>query len=136
MSPGTNRPNGYVRSMDGWWRRDPFFVRYMIRETTAVLVVVYAIVLLVGLICLARGEAAYDAWLAALSTPWSLALHVLLLVGFVYHTWSWFQIMPKTMPLMFVEGRKVSAAMITGIGLAAAALACVALLVVVKLVAA
>ena len=29
----------YVRSMDGWWRRNPFFTVYMIREGTAVLVV-------------------------------------------------------------------------------------------------
>jgi fumarate reductase subunit C len=135
MSAETNRPQGYVRSMDGWWRRDPFFIRYMIREITAVLVVAYAVVLLVGLIRLAQGEAAYNAWLDALSSPWSLALHAVLLVGFVYHTWSWFQIMPKTMPLIFVQGKKVSAAVITGTGLTVAALACLALVVAVKLVA-
>ncbi len=28
----------YVRPMTGWWRRDPFFVRYMIREATALMV--------------------------------------------------------------------------------------------------
>lgn len=135
MSSQASRRRGYVRSMDGWWRRDPFFVRYMIRETTAVLVVVYAIVLLCGLISLARGQAAYDGWLAALASPWSLALHALLLAGFVYHTWSWFLIMPKTMPLMFVEGRKVPAAVITGAGLVVATVCCLALVVAVKLVA-
>ena len=40
----------YVRPMDGWWRRDPFFVRYMAREATAVFVVVYALILLAGVI--------------------------------------------------------------------------------------
>ena len=45
----------YVRSMDGWWRRDPFFIRYMIREATAVLVVAYAAVLLLGVVRLAPG---------------------------------------------------------------------------------
>ena len=135
MSGDANRPRGYIRSMDGWWRRDPFFVRYMIREVTAVLVAIYAVVLLIGLICLAQGEAAYGAWRAALSSPWSLALHVLLLVGFVYHTWSWFLIMPKTMPLLFVQGKKVSAAVITGTGLAVAAVVCLALVVAVKVLA-
>jgi fumarate reductase subunit C len=134
MTAETNRPRGYVRSMDGWWRRNPYFVRYMAREATAVLVAAYAFVLLIGLICLARGEAGYDAWLDALSKPWSLALHVLLLVVFVYHTWSWFQIMPKTMPLLFVEGRKVPSAVITGAGLAAAAVCCLALVVAAKVV--
>ena len=135
MSPEPTRPRAYLRPMDGWWRRNPFFVRYMIRETTAVLVVVYAVVLLVGVIALARGAAAYEAWLAALATPWSLALHALLLAGFLYHTWSWFLIMPKTMPLMFVDGRKVAPTVITGTGLAVATLVCVALVVAVKLVA-
>ena len=134
MTTDANRPRGYVRSMDGWWRHNPYFVRYMAREATAVLVAVYAFVLLAGVICLARGEAQYDAWLDALSRPWSLALHVLLLVVFVYNTWSWFQIMPKTMPLMFAGGKKVPAALITGAGLAAAAVCCIVLLVAVKLV--
>ena len=33
-----NRParRPYVRPMQGWWRRDPFFMRYMLREATAV----------------------------------------------------------------------------------------------------
>jgi fumarate reductase subunit C len=113
--------------MDGWWRRDPFFVRYMIREATAVPVVVYAVVLLVGVVRLAQGEAAYEDWLEALRSPFSIVFHVGLLVGFVYHTWSWFRIMPKTMPMLIVGGKKVGPAFITGSGLAIAALLCLAL---------
>ncbi|HEX8012370.1 MAG TPA: fumarate reductase subunit C [Casimicrobiaceae bacterium] len=120
----------YVRSMDGWWRRNPFYVRYMIREATAVLVVAYAAVLLVGAIRLSQGEAAYNGWLEALRSPWSLAFHVVLLAGFLYHTWSWFRIMPKTMPMLFVGGRRVAAKVITGSGLAAAAVLSVVLLLV------
>ena len=57
----------YVRPMQGWWRRDPFFVRYMVREATALSSsLVYAIVLLVGVVRLAQGEAAWNGWLAAL----------------------------------------------------------------------
>ena len=33
-APVTGR-KPYVRPMAGWWKRDPFFVAYMIRETTA-----------------------------------------------------------------------------------------------------
>ena len=50
----------YVRPMQGWWRRDPFFVRYMVRELTAVAVLAYAIVLAVGIVRLAQGEAAWN----------------------------------------------------------------------------
>jgi fumarate reductase subunit C len=114
--------------MDGWWRRDPFFIRYMIREGTAVFVVAYAAVLLLGVIRLAQGESEYERWLTALRSPWSIAFHLVLLVGLVYHTWSWFQIMPKTMPPISVGGKKVQPAVITATGLAAAALVSLALL--------
>jgi len=110
----------YMRSMDGWWKRDPFFVRYMIREATALIVAVYALVLLAGVLCLAQGEAAWNGWLAQMRTPVSIVLHVLMLVVMSYHTYSWFEIMPKTMPAIFVGGKRVSATTITMSGLAAA----------------
>ncbi|HEX6363201.1 MAG TPA: fumarate reductase subunit C, partial [Albitalea sp.] len=75
----------YVRPMQGWWKRDPFFVRYMVREATALAVLVYAIVLAVGVVRLAQGEAAWGAYVAALRTPASLVLHAVLLVSFVVH---------------------------------------------------
>ena len=117
----------YVRPMQGWWRRDPFFVRYMVREATAVAVLVYAIVLTVGVVRLAQGEPAWNRWLAALQTPWSVLLHVVLLVAMVVHAQSWFDIMPKTMPMMFVGGRRVAASTITRTGWAATVLASVGL---------
>ena len=110
----------YMRSMDGWWKRDPFFVRYMIREATALIVAAYALVLLAGVLCLAQGEAAWNGWLAQMRTPVSIVLHVLMLVVMSYHTYSWFEIMPKTMPAIFVGGKRVSATTITMSGLAAA----------------
>ena len=54
----------YLRSMRGWWYRDPYFVRYMMRESTSVFVAIYAVILLVGVLRLAQGEAAYNAWRA------------------------------------------------------------------------
>ena len=117
----------YVRPMQGWWRRDPFFVRYMVREATAIAVLVYAIVLTVGVVRLAQGEAAWNGWLAALQTPWALLLHLVLLAAFVVHAKSWFEIMPKTMPMMFVGGRRVAASTITHSGWAATVLASVVL---------
>src|SRR6185295_20388682 len=95
----------YVRTMQGWWRRDPFFVRYMVREATAVAVAVYTIVLTVGVVRLAQGEAAWNGWLDALKTPWAMLLHVVLLIAMVVHAKTWFEIMPKTMPMIFVGGR-------------------------------
>jgi fumarate reductase subunit C len=102
----------YVRPMAGWWRRDPFFVRYMIREATAVAVLVYAVVLTVGVVRLAQGQAAFDGWLQALRSPLSLLLHLVLLAAFAMHAYSWFEIMPKTMPPIFVQGKRLAASTI------------------------
>jgi fumarate reductase subunit C len=107
----------YVRPMDGWWRRDPLFMRYMAREATALFVVLYALILLVTVARLARGEASYDAWLATLRSPASIALHALLLVAFVYHTYTWFAIMPKTMPPVVIAGRRLASGLITAGGI-------------------
>ena len=117
----------YLRPMTGWWRRDPFFVRYMVREATAIVVGLYAIVLMVGAIRLSQGEAAWNGWLEALRSPAAIVFHLVLLAGMVYHTYSWFEIMPKTMPMMFVGGKRVAAATITRAGLLVAVAAALAL---------
>lgn len=117
----------YVRPMRGWWRRDPFFVRYMVREATALVVLVYSIVLTVGVVRLAQGESAWNGWLAALQTPWSILLHIVLLAAMVVHAQSWFEIMPKTMPMMFISGERVAASTISRTGWAATVLASVGL---------
>ena len=117
----------YVRPMKRWWRRDPFFVRYMVREATALGVGAYAIVLTVGIVRLAQGETAWNGWLDMLRTPWAMLLHAVLLAAMIYHAWSWFDIMPKTMPMLFVGGRRVAASTITRLGWAAAVVASIAL---------
>jgi fumarate reductase subunit C len=118
----------YVRPMQGWWKRDPFFVRYMVREITAVGVLVYAIVLAVGVVRLSQGEAAWNGWLAALQTPWSMLLHAVLLFGFAVHAKSWFEIMPKTMPMIFVGGKRLEGSTITRTGWTATLVATIVVL--------
>lgn len=112
---------GYVRPMQGWWRRDPFFMRYMIREVTAFAVLAYAIILVVGVVRLAQGEVAFNGWLAALRSPGSILLHIVLLVSMIEHARSWFEIMPKTMPMMIVGGERVEGSTIMRTGWAASA---------------
>jgi len=122
----------YVRSMDGWWKRDAYFVRYMAREVTSVFVALYAVVLLFGVVRLSQGEAAFNGWLQYLKTPWMLVFHLIVFAVFCYHTWSWFSIMPKTLPIMFVGGKRVQPGTITGTGVVAAVVACLAVLLIVR----
>ena len=126
----------YVRPMAGWWRRNPWFVGYMAHEATALAVAAYALILLIGLVRLGQGEAAWAQWLAFLASPLSLALHGVLLLAFAYHAWTWFQIMPRTLPPMRWRGARVAADTITRIGLAAALVASALLYVMVARLAA
>jgi fumarate reductase subunit C len=129
-----NRPQAraYIRPMKGWWNRDPFFVAYMARELTAFAVLGYAIVLVVGLVRLSQGEAAWTGWLSAVRSPLGVLLHIVFLVSMVVHAKSWFDIMPKTMPAMFVKGKRVAASSITRAGYAAAVVCAIALLAIAK----
>lgn len=131
MSNG-NATRGYVRPMRAWWKRDPYFVAYMARELTAFAVLAYSIVLAVGLVRLAQGEAAFNGWLAAVRSPIGWVLHAVFLVSFVVHSKSWFEIMPKTMPMMFVRGKRVPGSAITRGGFVLALACTIALLAVAK----
>jgi fumarate reductase subunit C len=103
----------YVRPMQGWWRKNPFYVRYMIREASSVFLAIYAIILLVGLLRLAQGEAAYEAWRAALTSFGSVAFHWLALLTVGYHAYTWWKVAPKTVPDLRFAGRPLPELVIT-----------------------
>ena len=122
----------YKRPMAGWWRKNPYFVRYMLREATALGVAGYAVFLLTGLIALAHGEAAYGAWVQQLQHPLSIAAHLFVAAVMCYHTWTWFEIMPKTMPPIIIGGKRVADKLITWTGMAAAGVATLSLYFLVR----
>lgn len=130
MSTQTDRRRPYIRSMDRWWKRDPYFIRYMAMEATSVLIALYALILLIGLFRLSQSEAAYNGWLEAFKSPLSVGLHVLILLVFIYHTWSWFKIMPKTLPTLYLGGTKVPQSAITWTGVALAVVLNILVLVI------
>ena len=99
--------------MTGWWRRSPHFRRYMLREASALFLLVYALMLLVGLVRLTQGEAAFEAWRAALDTPLSVLWHLLALAMVAYHSLTWFQVMPKTLPRLPVKAAWITTSGIT-----------------------
>jgi fumarate reductase subunit C len=99
----------YIREVkSGWWLQQPRFIRYMIRELTSLFVGLYCALLVVGLYRLAQGQAAWDGFLAALSSPADVGFQLLCLAFAVYHSATWFNVTPKAMPLM-VKGELVPA---------------------------
>ncbi len=125
-TPGKRRP--YVRPMDGWWKKNPYFVEYMIHEGTALFVAAYALILLTGLVHLAQGEAQWNAWLLGLKHPLYIVFHLIALVAFGYHSWTWFHIMPRTLPPIFLKGQRLDGPTITRTGLSVASAVCLILL--------
>jgi fumarate reductase subunit C len=103
----------YHRPVLGWWRRDTYYFKYLAMEATSLVVALYALILLVGVYRLTQGEAAFNGWLEALRSPLSVVSHFLILLVFVYHTLSWFKIMPKTLPNLYWNGVKVPQPVIT-----------------------
>ena len=120
----------YLRPIDPHWWAKPPYLAYTLREATGIAIAAYALVLLAGVICLVAGESAYNGWLAFLASRWSLAMHAMILIAMVFHLWSWFAIMPKTMPRLVVGGRYVEPRLITAAGIAVATLASLLLLVI------
>jgi fumarate reductase subunit C len=120
MSAQTDKRQPYLRPIRGWWKRDPYYLYYLAMEATSIPIALYALILLFGLLRLGQGEAAFNSWLEALQSPLSVALHGLLLLAFGYHSYSWFKIMPKTLPAVYWRGVKLSQPVITRVGVAAA----------------
>lgn len=78
-------------------------MRYMAREVTCIFIAIYSAILVVGVYRLAEGQVAYERFLAALTSPASVAFHVLALVFAVYHSVTWFNLSPKAMPVQLGE---------------------------------
>ena len=112
----------YKRPMTGWWRRNPFYLWYMLREASCVVITVYALILLVGLARLTQGEVRYEDWLERLARPWAIAFHALAFALVAYHSWTWFKIMPKTLPRLPIPDRAIVAGGVAAIGVCSALL--------------
>lgn len=103
----------YIREISraGWWLRHPRYVRYMMREISALFIGTYALLLIVGLYQLSRSEVAYQAFLAAAEGAVGLTFAVTTLLFAIYHTYTWFQVTPKAMPFIFA-GKRVAGGLI------------------------
>jgi fumarate reductase subunit C len=98
----------------------------MMREISALFIGIYALILIVGLFQLSRGQAAYEEFLTTAEGPAGLVFAVCAMLFAIYHTYSWFQVTPKAMPLTFggklVPGALIVAAHWFGFVLVSAAL--------------
>ena len=85
----------------------------MAREVTCIFIAIYTVILVIGCVRLAQGKEAYEQFLAALGTPSSIAFHLLALIFAIYHSFTWFNLAPKALP-MHIGDKTVPAAAIAG----------------------
>ena len=102
----------YVRAVKRtWWLGQRRYVVYMIRELTSLFIGLYCAWLVIGLIRLAQGRSAWEAFLAAASSPPAVLFQLICLAFAAYHSITWFAVTPKAMPLR-LKGEPVSGSII------------------------
>ncbi len=90
----------------------------MIRELTSVFVAAYLVVLLVTVAKVMGNGADAAQWLQALAGPgWKIA-HAVTLAAAIWHSVTWFNLVPQAMPIFLGEKRLPSplAAVVMGYG--------------------
>ena len=97
-------PKPYIRKMPStWWLQKRAYFWFMIRELTAVFMGAYCVVLLVLLFRLKQSNPSFITLLAMLQTPWSITFHFLALVAAMFHTVTWFALVPKALVIRLGE---------------------------------
>ena len=98
----TRKPYERVMTMR-WILRHPRYLRYMAREFSCLFIGAWTLMMVWGLKQLAEGRASWDAFLEMLRSPWSIAFHALVLGFSLYHTFTWFNLTPKALPVQVGE---------------------------------
>lgn len=97
-------PKPYQRKMPAtWWLQKRAYFWFMMRELTAVLMAIYCVALLVVLYRLKQRDGSIDEVMALLQTPWSVGLHFVAFVAAMYHTATWFALVPKALVVRMGE---------------------------------
>jgi fumarate reductase subunit C len=94
----------YMREMTyRWIFRHPRYLRYMAREFSCVFIGAWTLMMVWGLVQLVQGPAAWGMFLDFLMSPASIVFHVVALGFAVYHSFTWFNLAPKALPLQIGE---------------------------------
>lgn len=103
----------YVREMSKttWFLTQNRYKVYMLHEITSIFVAIYTAILIVGLFRLAQGPEAWHGWLAAVTSPIGVIVHILIFIFALIHTTSWFKAVPQAMRIQrgedFVPGKLI-----------------------------
>jgi fumarate reductase subunit C len=103
----------YPRTVSNiWWlKRWPYRI-FMLRELSSVFLAAYVVLLLVLVTKVQDGAKEFADYLDVLQSPVLIAFHAVALLFVLLHTVTWFQAVPKGLPLRLGEERVPPALMI------------------------
>lgn len=78
-----------------WYKENPFYIVYLLRELTSIPVALAALNLFWGLATLAGSPEAWMSWCAFQRNPIILLLNLVAIVAATYNSLEWFKAMPK-----------------------------------------
>lgn len=88
-----------AKQPDDWYMKSRFFRLYMLRELTSVPVVLAALNLFAGVAALASSPHAWAAWLIAQQNPVMIVFNLLAIAAALFNSKTWFEAIPKAMPI-------------------------------------
>lgn len=90
----------YVRNVSRtWWKNNPYYRFYMVREATVLPLFFFTLFLTIGLGALVKGPDAWESWLHFMANPVIVAINIVALAGSLFHAHTFFGMMPKVMPI-------------------------------------
>ena len=109
-------PKVYRRPPSNTWylRSWPYRI-FMLRELSAVFAAIYFVLFLLLVTAVRDGEGSFDDYLDVLKNPAAVVFHAVALAFALLHTVTWFQAVPKAMPIKLGEYRVPDVAMIGGV---------------------
>lgn len=108
-------PSWYRRRMPiFWWIRKLAYVKFIVRELTAVAVAYAALLLVFQVWALGQGAQAYQDLTAWMSHPLAVVWHVFIVLALAFHTVTWLNLAPKALVLKLGKTRLPAAAVLVG----------------------
>jgi fumarate reductase subunit C len=104
----------YTRPLPrSWWLQKANYFIFMARELTSVAVFAYALFLVV-LMWRAIDNASFSAFYDGLQSPWSVVVHLIVLVLALFHTGTWIALTPKVL-VLWKDDDRVEPDLIAGV---------------------
>ena len=97
-----------------WWLKKRVYLLFILRELTSVFIAAYLVLVLVLLHKISVGRLAYEAYFQFLANPGMITFHVIALVAALYHTYTWFILVPNIV-IVRVSRIRVPKSIVSGV---------------------